>query len=84
MITVNNKDSIKKNQIRFVCISDTHGKTNIEIPNGDVLSKITPQNPFKFERVTESIIVHAGDLTVCGSMTQFNNTIEWLSTLPHK
>lgn len=38
MITVDNTNSKKNNQIRFVCISDTHGKTNIEIPDGDVLS----------------------------------------------
>lgn len=39
MITVNNTQDKLENTIRFVCISDTHGKINFDVPDGDVLSK---------------------------------------------
>lgn len=39
MITVNIIEDKAENTVRFVCISDTHGKTNFDIPDGDVLSK---------------------------------------------
>lgn len=39
MILVNNTEDKKDGYIRFICISDTHGKTKFEIPDGDVLSK---------------------------------------------
>lgn len=39
MITVNNTEECAQNKVRFVCISDTHGKINFEVPDGHVLSK---------------------------------------------
>ncbi|KAI7903808.1 Metallo-dependent phosphatase-like protein [Cokeromyces recurvatus] len=65
MIIVNNSEKCSLNKTRFVCISDTHGKTNFEIPDGDVL-------------------IHAGDLTRRSSMEEYDRTIKWLSSLPHK
>ena len=49
---------------RFVCISDTHGRT-FPVPNGDVL-------------------LHSGDLTDFGALDEFEVTMEWLYSLPHK
>lgn len=40
MITVNNINTKAEHTTRFVCISDTHGKINFDIPDGDVLSKV--------------------------------------------
>jgi hypothetical protein len=39
MIRVNNKHNKSKGTTRFVCISDTHGRINIDVPDGDVLRK---------------------------------------------
>ncbi|KAI9485730.1 MAG: Metallo-dependent phosphatase-like protein [Benjaminiella poitrasii] len=35
MIIVNNPEPCPENKTRFICISDTHGKINFEIPDGD-------------------------------------------------
>lgn len=49
--------------MKFVCVSDTHGKVNAEdIPPGDVL-------------------VHAGDATMSGSVSQTKQFGEWLESL---
>ncbi|KAI7856577.1 Metallo-dependent phosphatase-like protein [Circinella umbellata] len=62
-------DNLKQKQAscRFVCVSDTHGKTNFSfpIPDGDVF-------------------VHAGDLTRCSMPDEFDKTIKWIQSLPHK
>lgn len=49
---------------RFVLISDTHSRTNFQVPDGDVL-------------------VHAGDLSSWGKLSQLEATIEWLCSLKH-
>ncbi|CEP14909.1 hypothetical protein [Parasitella parasitica] len=64
-ILVNNTEKCHHNKLRFVCISDTHGKTGFDIPAGDVL-------------------IHAGDITKKSTFNEFDKTIQWLSTLPHK
>ena len=52
--------------IRIVCISDTHGRhADMDIPAGDVL-------------------VHAGDFTMFGLVSEIINFNQWLATLPHK
>jgi predicted phosphohydrolase len=51
--------------IRIVCISDTHGHTVDEVPDGDIL-------------------IHAGDMTVGGSVPEIQKQVDWLSSLPHK
>ena len=54
------------NEIRIVCISDTHGKCqDMDIPDGDIL-------------------VHAGDFTYFGLVSEIILFNEWLGTLPHK
>lgn len=69
---------------RFVCISDTHGKINFNnIPDGDVLSKKPNQN-CSFRIINKYMIVHAGDLTRRSTMAEYEETINWLSSLPHK
>ncbi|SAM03389.1 hypothetical protein [Absidia glauca] len=52
---------------RFVCMSDTHGKTafKFDIPDGDVF-------------------IHAGDLTRYGRHSEYEPTINWIKSLPHK
>ncbi|KAF1978421.1 Metallo-dependent phosphatase [Bimuria novae-zelandiae CBS 107.79] len=57
--------SPSKPPIRIVCISDTHGLTVDEIPDGDIL-------------------IHAGDMTVDGSIPEIQRQVDWLSSLPHK
>lgn len=54
--------------MRFVCISDTHGKLDEivnEIPDGDVL-------------------IHAGDFTNYGDVAEVINFNAAIGTLPHK
>ncbi|KAG1169846.1 hypothetical protein G6F70_008095 [Rhizopus microsporus] len=51
MILVNNTEDKKDGYIRFICISDTHGKTKFEIPDGDVL--IHAGDITKHSRMTE-------------------------------
>lgn len=80
MISVNNIQD-KQEKIRFVCISDTHGKTNFEIPDGDVLSKLTIL--FTLYLLT-TILVHAGDISRRSTIKEYEETFLWLSTLPHK
>jgi len=63
------KDWDRERFIRFVCISDTHGKHRKIppdfIPNGDVL-------------------IHAGDMTLRGGPKSIKDFAEWLKGLPHK
>nr|XP_045585380.1 uncharacterized protein LOC123747314 isoform X1 [Procambarus clarkii] len=59
---------IPKNVVRFVCISDTHNKTDIlpfPIPDGDVL-------------------LHGGDFTIKGKLHEALVFNDWLGHLPHK
>jgi predicted phosphodiesterase len=56
--------------VRFVCISDTHGRTDgqhrpIDIPDGDVL-------------------VHCGDFTQTGKLGEVRAFCEWFGRLPHR
>lgn len=72
---------------RFVCMSDTHGKTafRFNIPDGDVFSKSLDMSTFI--AATSSLllyIVHAGDLTRYGGHNEYESTINWLKSLPHK
>lgn len=41
-IPVDSTGQCQHNKTRFVCISDTHGKIDFAIPDGDVLSKYMP------------------------------------------
>ncbi|KAI6199849.1 UPF0046 protein C25E10.12 [Aphelenchoides besseyi] len=59
---------ISKNKVRFVCISDTHGKLSEivdVIPDGDVL-------------------IHAGDFTNYGDVMEVIDFNAAMGTLPHK
>ncbi|KAI6229779.1 UPF0046 protein C25E10.12 [Aphelenchoides fujianensis] len=59
---------ISENKVRFVCISDTHGKLGEmvgEIPDGDVL-------------------IHAGDFTNYGDVMEVIDFNAAMGTLPHK
>ena len=51
--------------IRIICVSDTHGLTVDEVPEGDIL-------------------IHAGDMTVHGSIPEIQAQVDWLCSLPHK
>lgn len=58
---------ISPDKVRFVCLSDTHNRTNdlqYPVPEGDVL-------------------LHAGDFTSKGSLHEAKIFNEWLGTLPH-
>jgi Icc-related predicted phosphoesterase/GNAT superfamily N-acetyltransferase len=64
------KAKCQQNYIRFVSISDTHGKhralsENDMLPEGDV-------------------IIHAGDFTNTGSIKQTEDFCAWFSSLPYK
>ncbi|KAI8340622.1 Metallo-dependent phosphatase-like protein [Chlamydoabsidia padenii] len=70
MFVTNQLDDLpekKDGTTRFVCMSDTHGKTSFkfDVPDGDVF-------------------IHAGDLTRYGRASEFEPTIDWIKTLPHK
>lgn len=83
MIQINNVDTKDQDKVRFVCISDTHGKTNFEIPDGDVLSK-SPPFLFKCYFLTFVCVVHAGDMSRKNTILEYEETFRWLSSLPHK
>ncbi|GJQ84226.1 hypothetical protein Trydic_g2894 [Trypoxylus dichotomus] len=56
------------NQVRFVCMSDTHSLVHnikFNIPDGDVF-------------------IHAGDFSKCGHVDEVKEFNRWLGTLPHK
>ncbi|KAI4469219.1 metallophosphoesterase [Holotrichia oblita] len=56
------------NQVRFVCMSDTHSlihDISFDIPDGDVF-------------------IHAGNFTKAGDIEEIVNFNAWLGTLPHK
>ncbi|XP_071057439.1 metallophosphoesterase domain-containing protein 1 [Onthophagus taurus] len=56
------------NQIRFVCMSDTHSLVHnikYDIPDGDVF-------------------IHAGDFSRCGHIDEVKEFNKWIGTLPHK
>lgn len=71
---------------RFVCMSDTHGKTafKFDIPDGDVFSKSLAKITFIYASSLSLYIVHAGDLTRYGSHSEYEPTINWIKSLPHK
>lgn len=59
---------ISEDKIRFVCISDTHGKiegSKLQMPQGDVL-------------------LHAGDFTQKGHMNEIQKFNSYLGALPYK
>ncbi len=60
------KSPLQANHVRFVCVSDTHSRTNWpqmkNMPDGDVL-------------------LHAGDFTMHGLTSEISNFNEWLSMI---
>ncbi|XP_037775319.1 metallophosphoesterase MPPED2-like isoform X3 [Penaeus monodon] len=59
---------ISEDKVRFVCVSDTHVKTDDmthPMPDGDVL-------------------LHSGDFTYTGSLSEAEKFNNWLGTLPYK
>lgn len=62
------EDPTSVGSVRFVCISNTHGKTAqlpFAIPDGDVL-------------------IHTGNITAYGSLEEVKEFNSFLATLPHK
>lgn len=49
---------------RFVCVSDTHGYTPAEAG---------------FKLPAGDVLIHAGDLTNMGKMSELRKTIDWIS-----
>jgi predicted phosphodiesterase len=49
---------------RFVCVSDTHGYTPSEAG---------------YKLPAGDVLIHAGDLTNQGSLSELRKTIEWIS-----
>jgi len=54
--------------VRFVCISDTHGRH-------DDLSPLLPEG---------DVLLHAGDFTSCGDLGQLRCFGSWLGSLPYR
>ncbi|CAG8751471.1 14856_t:CDS:2, partial [Acaulospora morrowiae] len=55
------------NWTRFVCVSDTHNTVNSE----------------NFHLPDGDILLHAGDLTKNGALSQIESVVDWLKSLPH-
>jgi 3',5'-cyclic AMP phosphodiesterase CpdA len=53
-----------RRKTRFVCVSDTHGYTPSEAG---------------FKLPAGDVLIHAGDLTNKGSMSELRRTMEWIS-----
>lgn len=53
-----------RRKTRFVCVSDTHGYTPSEAG---------------FKLPAGDVLIHAGDLTNNGSMSELRRTIDWIS-----
>jgi diketogulonate reductase-like aldo/keto reductase/Icc-related predicted phosphoesterase len=63
-------DPCPKDHLRVVTISDTHGKHR----------KITKYNPLP----EGDVLIHAGDFTNTGELSQISDFCEWMGTLPYK
>jgi hypothetical protein len=83
-IPVNFTGKCQYKKSRFVCISDTHGKIDFNIPDGDVLSKVYISCSLCVTIYLNVYLVHAGDISRRSTFQEFENTIQWLSSLPHK
>lgn len=84
-IPVNYTGKCHHQKSRFVCISDTHAKTDFVVPDGDVLSKLFMLNVlYHLCLIWLLPLVHAGDITRKSTFQEFAQTIQWLSTLPHR
>lgn len=56
--------------MKIVCISDTHNRTH---------GSLAP------DRIPEGdVLVHAGDMTAMGSLSELESFTQWLGFLPHK
>jgi 3',5'-cyclic AMP phosphodiesterase CpdA len=53
-----------RRKTRFVCVSDTHGYTPSEAG---------------FKLPAGDVLIHAGDLTNHGTMSEIRRTVEWIS-----
>jgi predicted phosphodiesterase len=53
-----------RRKTRFVCVSDTHGYTPSEAG---------------FKLPAGDVLIHAGDLTNKGSLSELRRTMEWIS-----
>jgi 3',5'-cyclic AMP phosphodiesterase CpdA len=53
-----------RRKTRFVCVSDTHGYTPSEAG---------------FKLPAGDVLIHAGDLTNNGSMSELRRTMDWIS-----
>lgn len=53
-----------RRKTRFVCVSDTHGYTPAEAG---------------FKLPAGDVLIHAGDLTNQGSITELRKTINWVA-----
>lgn len=66
--TKNPKEPAPNDKARIVCISDTHSMTSH-------MAKGVPDG---------DVLIHAGDFTRCGHMSEVRQFNKWLGTLPHK
>jgi hypothetical protein len=70
-------------RLRFVCISDTHGKhRDVAVPDGDVIFCLT----IFFVHVlvmSLEVLIHAGDFTNTGEVEQVRDLHDWMAGLPH-
>ena len=73
----------EKEQIRIVCISDTHTQVFYRIAHRGI--KIPFQAQTMLEPVPPGdILIHAGDFTNYGRKEEVEKFNEWLGSLPHR
>lgn len=64
---------------RFVCLSDTHSKHELLVPEGGVVRSFT-----KLVIPTGDVLIHAGDFTMHGHYEEVCQFVSWLKKLPHR
>ena len=83
---IGHSEEDEEDMIRIVVISDTHGAhKRINVPPGSYLLNILIRRFYSSLHYTQGdILIHAGDFTKRGLVSEIVAFNEWLATLPHK
>ena len=66
--SLKNDNASKQDVVRVVCVSDTHNQTSR-------MDHVVPDG---------DILIHAGDFSITGLVSEVKQFNDWLGTLPHK
>ena len=66
--SLKNDNASKQDVVRVVCVSDTHNQTSR-------MDHVVPDG---------DILIHAGDFSNAGCVSEVKNFNKWLGSLPHK